>query len=70
MVVVDETDECDRAIYFAMTEKLQSGMKLDFAYDEVRREFGVSRSMVIRAYGRIRKLTDEAGDQSRRMRLS
>jgi hypothetical protein len=54
--------ERDRFAYFAVTERLESGMKLDFAYDEVKNEVGVSRSTVARAYRRITKLKDEAGD--------
>ena len=55
----------DRVIYFAVSDKVQAGVKLDFAYDDVARSLNVSRSTVVRAYLRITKLSDAAGDQNK-----
>jgi hypothetical protein len=56
--------ERDRTIYFEVGDKVQAGGKLDFAYDDVAKAWKVSRSTIVRAYLRITKLNDEAGDQS------
>jgi hypothetical protein len=55
--------ERDRTIYFEISDKLVTGMKLDFAYDEVAKASSVSRSTIVRAYLRIMKLKDKASDQ-------
>jgi hypothetical protein len=57
--------ERERAIYFEVGDRVQAGVKLDFAYDDVARALNVSRSTIVRAYLRITKLNDEAGDQSK-----
>jgi len=57
--------ERDRTIYFEVGDRVQDGVKLDFAYDDVARALNVSRSTIVRAYLRITKLNDEAGDQSK-----
>jgi hypothetical protein len=57
--------ERDRTIYFEVGDRVQAGVKLDFAYDEVAKVLNVSRSTIVRAYLRITKLNDEAGDQSK-----
>lgn len=56
--------ERDRTIYFEVNDKLRTGIKLDFAYDEVAKASSMSRSTIVRAFLRITKLSDEAGDQS------
>lgn len=49
----------DRTIYFEIRDKLDSDVKLDAAYSEVATAFGVSRSLVVRAYLRIIQINGE-----------
>ena len=51
----------DRTIFFEVGNKLEAGIKLDFAYDQVAKELDVSRSTVVRAYLRVKKLNNQAG---------
>jgi hypothetical protein len=51
--------------FLELHPRVQAGVKLDFAYDEVAKVLNVSRSTIVRAYLRITKLNDEAGDQSK-----
>ena len=58
--------ERDRTVYLAVGDELEAGTKLDFAYDEVAKALGVSRSTIVRAWLRIKKLNDETGCSRRR----
>lgn len=55
--------ERDRNVFFEIGDRLGAGMKLDFAYDEVARALGTSRSTVVRAYLRIKALSSEDDDE-------
>ncbi len=54
----------DRDIYLKVNEKRAAETKLDFAYDEVAKSLGMTRSMVVRGYQRITKLNGEASNRS------
>jgi len=49
-------------LYLAVTRELRDGTKLDFAYDKMKNEFDVSRSTVVRAWLRIKKLSEDIGN--------
>jgi hypothetical protein len=49
----------DRTIFVEVEKRLEAGMKLDFAYDEVAKMLGVSRSTIVRSYQRIAKMVRE-----------
>ena len=53
------TLERNRRIYRKVKEKLAVERKLDRAYDKAAEELGMSRSMVVRGYSRIRKVIAE-----------
>ena len=55
----------DRAIFLRVTSKVEAGAKLDFAYDEVKEEFQISRSATQRAYKRVTELHDEVDGQTK-----
>jgi hypothetical protein len=54
--------ERDRTIYLAVSDELEAGTKLDFAYDEMAKALDVSRSTIVRAWLRIKKLNGETAD--------
>jgi hypothetical protein len=56
--------ERDRTIYLAVGDELEAGTKLDFAYDEVAKALGVSRSTIVRAWLRIKKLNGRKDEVS------
>jgi hypothetical protein len=56
----------DRTIYSAVGDELEAGSKLDFAYDEVARALCVSRSTIVRAWLRIKKLNGATGCSTER----
>jgi hypothetical protein len=55
--------ERDREIHQAVQRQLQQGVKLDSVYSEVAKPLGVSRSTVVRAHLRMKRLS-QADDET------
>jgi hypothetical protein len=54
--------ERDRNIFFQIGDRIETGMKLDFAYDDVAKALSISRASVVRAHLRVKALRSDLDD--------